>query len=329
MSQKTEEYLAYIDAVRSLSPRTISAYRDDLALFESSCIGGGTDLLGASSSDVRAFVAILVRDGYANASINRALSAIKGLYRYLVRFGLCPANPARDVETLAFSRKLPDFLFEEEMQDFLALPDGIDFTGQRDKALFETMYSTGCRVSEIAGLVLDAVDLERAHARVIGKGSKQRVVFLSAAAVCAIRAYLPLRGARLQAEKADRHLFLNARGQGISPRGIAYLVERYAVNAGIHKSLSPHGFRHSFATHLVGRGADIRAVQAMLGHESISTTQIYTHVNIERLRAVYENAHPHAGKVTRPPQEGQASVVAMDSKKVKKKSPLRSTEETA
>ncbi len=324
MSQKIEEYLAYIDAVRSLSPRTVAAYREDLSLFEASCLGAGADILDASPSDIRAFVSALVRDGYASASINRALSAVKGLYRYLVRFGICASNPAKDVETLAFSRKLPDFLFEDEMRDFLSMPDSLDFTGLRDKALFETMYSTGCRVSEISGLSLEALDLDRAHARVTGKGSKERVVFLSATAVVAIRAYLPLRLARIPAECPDRHLFLNSKGQGISPRGIAYLVERHAANAGINKRLSPHGFRHSFATHLVGRGADIRAVQAMLGHESISTTQIYTHVNIERLRAVYENAHPHAGKIDRP-----AAIVSLEPKKKKKKLPAHSTEETA
>lgn len=299
MSVRIEEYLAYADAVRSLSARTVSAYREDLKLYAECCSRAGNEVETASAADVRAFVAELVRNGYANASVNRALSAVKGLYRYLLRFGLCQMNPARDIESLPNPRKLPEFLFEDEMRDFLSLPADDGFTAARDRALFECMYSTGCRVSEIASMKLDDLDIEGKKARVKGKGAKERVVFFSALALAGLQDYLPYRAARLRKDKTENSLFINSRGSGISPRGIAWLIERYAARSGMQKRLSPHAFRHSFATHLVSNGADIRTVQAMLGHESISTTQIYTHVNIERLRDVYAKAHPHADRVRR------------------------------
>lgn len=294
MLASTEAYLAYLGAIRSLSPRTVEAYRDDLRLYTASCLISGCDPEGAAPSDVREFVAGLVRSGYAVSSINRALSAIKGFYRYLMRFGSLSSNPAKDVESLPMARSLPEFLFEGEMQDFIEYGSDDGFSGSRDKAIFETLYSTGCRVSEISNLRLPDIDMARGRARVMGKGSKERTVFLSAKAVEAIKVWLPYRTARLKSDNDETHLFLNAKSGPLSSRGIAYIVDRRALASGQRKRLSPHAFRHSYATHLVGRGADIRVVQALLGHENISTTQIYTHVDMARLRAVYDEAHPHA-----------------------------------
>ena len=294
MSTSTEAYLAYLGAIRSLSPRTVEAYRDDLRLYVASCLTGGCEPEEAKPSEVRDFVAGLVRSGYAVSSINRALSAVKGFYRYLLRFGSLQTNPAKDVESLPMARSLPEFLFEAEMQEFIEYGSDDGFSGSRDKAIFETLYSSGCRVSEISGLRLPDIDLARGRARVKGKGSKERSVFLSAKAVEAIKVWLPYRSSRLSGELDETHLFLNAKSGPLSSRGIAYIVDRRAMASGQRKRLSPHAFRHSYATHLVGRGADIRVVQALLGHENISTTQIYTHVDMARLRAVYDDAHPHA-----------------------------------
>ncbi|MBU0927469.1 MAG: tyrosine recombinase XerC [Spirochaetes bacterium] len=305
MSTSTEAYLAYLAAIRSLSPRTVEAYRDDLRLYEAACAAEGCCLESAGPADARAFVAGLVRAGYATSSINRALSAVKGYYRYLVRFGKVAANPAKDVESLPMARTLPDFMFEDEMKEFVESASGDGFAGARDRAIFETLYSTGCRVSELSGLALSDVDLASGRARVKGKGSKERTVFLSGKAVDAIRAWLPYRQARLASGSDAETLFLNAKSGPLSSRGIAYIVERRALASGRRKRLSPHGFRHSFATHLVGRGADIRTVQALLGHENISTTQIYTHVDMARLRAVYDGAHPHAEAKGGPATEGK------------------------
>jgi site-specific recombinase XerD len=296
MSTSTEAYLAYLAAIRSLSPRTIEAYRDDLRLYEVACYRAGCGVELAAPSNAREFVAGLVRAGYATSSVNRALSAVKGYYRYLVRFGQAAANPAKDVESIPLARTLPDFMFEDEMAGFIDFSGDDDFRGARDKAIMETLYSTGCRVSELTGLRLDDLLLDEGRARVTGKGSKQRTVFLSGPAVDAIRVWLPFRSARLGRGHDEAHLFLNAKAGALTTRGVSWIIERRAVASGLRKRVSPHAFRHSFATHLVGHGADIRVVQALLGHENISTTQIYTHVDMARLRAVYDGAHPHAGK---------------------------------
>lgn len=302
MSTTTDSYLAYLDAIRSLSPRTVQAYRDDLRMFSDSLSLSGTEPEAATASDVRDFVATLVRSGYATSSVNRALSAVKGYYRYMVRFGLAQANPAKDVESLPMPRTLPEFLFEDEMATFLDSTGDEGFAGARDRAMFETLYSTGCRVSELTGLAMADVSLDTGRARVTGKGSRERVVFLSEAAVAAVRNWLPYRDAVLSRHldrglEAIPWLFINQRGGRLTSRGVAWLLERrseHDISALAVRRISPHGFRHSFATHLVNGGADVRIVQAMLGHKNISTTQVYTHVDLARLRAVYDGAHPHA-----------------------------------
>jgi len=300
MPNPIDAYLAYIEAIRSLSPRTVAAYRDDLRLYADFLADSGRRAEEAEAADVGAFVASLVRRGRSTASVNRALSALKGFYRYLVRFGLAPANPAKDVEALPSARSLPAFLFEEEMADLIESAPDDGFAGARDRALLESLYSTGCRVSELAGLRLADIELDAGRARVTGKGAKERVVFLSGPAVDALRAWLPYRAARLARKEGGARpveaLFINAAGGALTVRGIAYIVERRVARSGQRKRLSPHGFRHSFATHLVSGGADLRTVQALLGHENLSTTQVYTHVDMARLRSVYDGAHPHAAR---------------------------------
>jgi len=303
MDRRIEEYLAYQGAVRGLAERTIRSYRDDLeryAAYLRSCKGGsGPDLDGAAGSDLRAFVALLVAEGKSAASVNRGLSAIRGYYRYRVRFGSIAVNPALDIEGLPSRRRLPRFLFEDEADAFLALPEGEDFTACRDRALLELLYSTGCRVGEVSGLELARLDVEAGMATVRGKGSKERAVFLSPPARAALAAYLPLRSALLSRLGAGRdapaegHLFVNSRGGRLTERGIEWLLRGYAERAGFPRRVNPHAFRHSFATALVAAGADIRTVQELLGHASVSTTQVYAHVDMERLRKVYDQAHPH------------------------------------
>ncbi len=340
MDRKLEEYIAYLGSVRGLSARTLSSYREDLERFESflesrkdaeagaagargSGAASGPAAQGrldeADARDIRAFAAALVAEGKAGSSVNRALSAVRGFYRYRVRFGALACDPSRDVEGLPSRRPLPRFLFEEEAAAFVQLPKGDDFAAVRDRALLEFLYSTGCRVGEAAGLGLDRLDLAAGSARVLGKGSKERVVFLAPPARAALEAYLPLRAARLRrlgarpggasaageaaaaggAAARKDYLFVNARGGRLTERGIEWIIEGYASRSRSTRSVTPHAFRHSFATHLVGRGADIRAVQELLGHASVSTTQVYAHVDMERLRKVYEQAHPHGGSAAR------------------------------
>lgn len=299
MSTQSEAYLAYLAGIRSLSPRTVKSYGEDLGLFSAFLEKSGKQPESAAPGDIRSFVAALVKEKRSSASINRALSAIKGFYRYLVRFGYMESNPAKDIETLPMARSLPSFLFEDEMAVFIEAATDDGFAGSRDRAIFETLYSSGCRVSELASLRIEDLDMGSGMAKVRGKGAKERMVFLSGSAIDAIRSWLPYRNARLVQAKgqSQKHncLFINYAGNGLSTRGIAYIIDKRFVKTGSRKRLSPHGFRHSFATHMVSGGADLRTVQAMLGHENLSTTQIYTHVDIARLRAVYDKAHPHAG----------------------------------
>ncbi len=301
MDSRLEEYLAYLGAVRGLSPRTLRSYREDFLSFEEFAAAAASpkDLDATGASDLRAFAAALVTGGKAGSSVNRALSALRGYFRYRVRFGGLAVDPSRDVEGLPSKRPLPRFLFEDEASAFLGLPEGEGFGPSRDRAILEFLYSTGCRVAETAGITLDRLDLEGGSARVMGKGSKERVVFLAGPAKAAVRDYLPLRAERLKrlgAEAEKEYLFVNARGGRLSERGIEWIVRGYSDRSGSLRTVTPHAFRHSFATHLVGRGADIRAVQELLGHASVSTTQVYAHVDMERLRKVYELAHPHGGR---------------------------------
>lgn len=323
MDSRFEAYLAYLGAVRGLSLRTVRSYREDLCQFEAFLAGTpgegkcdaptpGVDVDAATPSDIRAFEAALVQGGKAGSSVNRALSAIRGYYRFRARFGGLETDPSRDVESLPERRKLPRFLFEEEMSALIALADGDDFGSVRDRALLEFLYSTGCRVGETTGLALGDLDLDSGTAKVLGKGSKERIVFLAGPARRALAAYLPMRAALLARVGASirdaRHdatpLFVNVRGGGLTERGVEWIIDSYARKSGMNKRVSPHAFRHSFATHLVGRGADIRVVQELLGHANISTTQIYAHVDMERLRKVYDQAHPHGGRGARKGKEG-------------------------
>ena len=332
MDKRLEEYIAYLGAVRGLSPRTLRSYREDFGAFErhlatsgrgqrgephgenvgksrSDLQGepfkGSPDLDALTATDVRAFAAALVTEGKAGSSVNRALSALRGYFRYRVRFGGLAVDPSRDVEGLPSKRPLPKFLFEDEAAAFLDLPKGEGFVPVRDRAILEFLYSTGCRVAEAANVTLERLDLEGGSARVMGKGSKERVVFLATPAQSALGVYLPLRKERIArkvgAEKGGlEYLFVNARGGRLTERGIEWILQGYAERSGTMRSVSPHAFRHSFATHLVGRGADIRAVQELLGHASVSTTQVYAHVDMERLRKVYEQAHPHGSRAMNP-----------------------------
>jgi site-specific recombinase XerD len=297
MDRRFEEYLAYLDAVRGLSPRTLRSYRDDFLGFEKHLEGRDVDAI--TTSDIRSLVAAFVLEGKAGSSVNRALSALRGYFRYRVRFGGLAVDPARDVEGLPSRRPLPHFLFEDEASAFIDLPEGEGFRPSRDRAMLEFLYCTGCRVAEASNLTLDRLDLAASSARVMGKGSKERVVFLAGPAKAALGSYLPLRmerRLRAGAAKGKDYLFVNARGGRLTERGFEWIIQGYAERSGSQRSVTPHAFRHSFATHLIGNGADIRVVQELLGHSSLSTTQVYAHVDMNRLRKVYEQAHPHGGR---------------------------------
>ncbi len=294
------EYLSYLEAVRGCSVRTIESYRNDLSRYANYCDNHEIDIVKASPNEVQKFIADLSAEQMTSASVNRNLSSIRGFYRWLVRFNKRQDNPCTNLRNVKMPVKLPSVLWENEMADFAALPEttGILWT-ERDKALIMVMYSGGLRISEVVSLSMENISRSLTEARIIGKGGKERIVFFSDEAKTAIAEYLPAREARLKMAGLNGKkgsLFINRKGGAISVPGVRWIISRYAQESGIGKNIHPHSLRHSFATHMVNSGCDVRVVQEMLGHSSISTTQRYTHVNLENLKKVYAKAHPHANK---------------------------------
>lgn len=297
MSAKIKEYLSYLRSVRNVSDKTLEAYTHDLERFSAYCANHDLVPEKAVAYEVRSFIADLSAEGAAAVSVNRALSSIRGFYKYLCRFKYRQDNPCADLRNLKVPKQLPSFLWESEMADFADLPDTAGILWPlRDKALILLMYSGGLRISELASLSLKDLDSDLSGGRVIGKGDKERRIFFSEEAKEALAAYLPSRASRIKAEQGTDILFINKKGGPISIAGVRWIITRYAERSGIHKNIHPHALRHSFATHLVNAGCDVRLVQELLGHSSLSTTQRYAHVDIEGLKRVYRKAHPHANK---------------------------------
>ena len=300
-NNRIREYLDYLRVVRGVSQRTLGAYGRDLGHFESYCDNHGFLPEAIDPAGVRGFIADLGEEGIASVSVNRALSSIRGFYRWMLRFGYRGDDPSILLKNLKTPKTLPAFLYEKEMAQFSELPEtaGILWP-ERDKALILTMYSAGLRISELVGLSVKNVEGDLGGARIIGKGDKERQVFFSEEAREALAAYLPIRMERIKkagpkGAAPNGRVFINRKGEPISVPGVRWIISRYAERSGLDKNIHPHALRHSFATHLVNSGCNVRVVQELLGHASISTTQRYTHVDIERLKTVYNNAHPHAG----------------------------------
>jgi integrase/recombinase XerD len=308
LSRSAEEYLSWLEVERGRSPRTLAAYRRDLTAFGVALgEGGRREMDTASATDVAAYLASLGAS-HSKASVARAHSSIRGFYRFLVEEGRREDDPAADLPSVSVSDLLPKALSEEETERLLGAVVGTGPAVLRDRALLEVLYGTGARVSEVVGLnlgdVADAVD-ERGRGmplvRVLGKGDKERVVPLGQLARLALADWLSGDGRPLFVPKKWRRrsdaeaVFLNARGGRLTRVGAFGVVKKYAARVGLEEKVSPHVLRHSCATHMLGRGADVRVVQELLGHASIATTQRYTKVSPEHLRRAYEGAHPRAG----------------------------------
>jgi integrase/recombinase XerC len=291
-----EEFLRHLRCERNLSPHTVRAYGGDLDRFVA-FLGSEDRLLGASVDLglLRRFLATLHTKGYEKTSMARTLACLRTFYDYFLRRGEIEANPVRQVRTPRLDKKLPNFLEETEMKGLLEATSGDTLSDHRDRALLETLYGGGLRVSESTGLDLPDLQLDEHFALVRGKGGKERLAPLGACAAQAIEAYLPERAehlARLESDTAA--VFVNKNGTRLNVRSVRRILDHRAMLAGLRKRVTPHTLRHSFATHLLNRGADLRAVQELLGHASLTTTQIYTHVTTHRLKEVYDQAHPRA-----------------------------------
>jgi integrase/recombinase XerC len=290
-------YKNYLEAERNVSPYTVRNYTTDLLDFFSFLKAKGVDSLNEVDRHIlRDYLSHLMEQGIVKASIARKLSAIRSFYRYLLREEIIATSPVADTSSPKLDKRLPSFLSIDEVNRLLEAPDLSTPQGQRDRALLELLYASGLRVSELANLSLEQVNLETQEIRVRGKGSKERVVLMGEPAAKALMVYLTQGRTELAGKRTSNALFLNRYGQRLAERRVQRILEKYTNIAGIDKRVHPHMLRHTFATHLLDGGADLRVVQELLGHASLSSTQIYTHVSKSRARQAYLAAHPLAQK---------------------------------
>jgi tyrosine recombinase XerC len=290
-----DEFLGWLADLRNVSSHTLRAYERECRRFLDFAHTRGRGPRELQRQDLRAFLARLRKGGLQDSSVRRALSALKTFFAWLIERYPGAQDPSVGVRGPKTRRPLPKVLTIGEVQLLLSLDYDEGFHGTRDRALIETLYSSGCRVSELAGLDLEDLELDEGVVRLFGKGRKQRLGMLGGPCVDALHEWLPQRRMRLQRLDVETPaLFLGERGTRITPRRVRQIVEALALRAGIATQPSPHTLRHSFATHLLDRGADLRSVQELLGHARLVTTQVYTHLSLEKLRRVYEAAHPLA-----------------------------------
>lgn len=288
-------YLDHLRVERGLAANTLEAYGRDLSrFFDYIAEQGVTDLTAADRSTIIGFMIKLTNEGLGSRSRARSLSAIKGLCSFLVNEGLIKENIAADIDTPSSRNKLPQVLSEEEVEAILNAPDATKPGGLRDKAMLELLYATGLRVSELTGIQVGRLNLDAGYIRTLGKGSKERLIPVGDMAADWIQNYKDNARRLLLKEKQSPFLFVNRRGARLSRQYFWRKVRDYSRIAGIRQDIYPHTLRHSFATHLLNHGADLRAVQMMLGHSDISTTEIYTHVTRERLKTIHSQYHPRA-----------------------------------
>ena len=287
-----DRYLTHLEVERRVSPHTVAAYARDLAVLAAFAGQAGRDVDTLGRADLERLVRTRMGEGRSPRSVGRFVAAVRGYFRFATAVVPLAENPAADVAAPRAWKALPKFLTVDEVDALMAAPDVGTPRGLRDRALLEVLYATGLRVSELLALTPAHVDLESGILTCMGKGRKERVVPFGEEAAAWLGRYLRSGRPALVRRGAASRLFVNARGAALSRMGFWKLLRAYGLQAGIGRAISPHVLRHSFATHLLERGADLRAIQMMLGHADLSTTQIYTHVLDERLRSVYERFHP-------------------------------------
>jgi len=302
------DFLAYLEFERGLSRNTLEAYHTDLLQLIGYLAARDLDPLSAGHADLTGFLTSLAlgSDGRAPASaatLQRKAACLRSFYRHLRRDGVMESDPTANLHGPRKTQKLPEVLTRDEVMRLLAAPHGNSPTALRDRALLELMYACGLRASEATGLEIDDIDLAERMLRARGKGSKERVVPVGREAVAALRAYAEHGRPEFVGLQNERHVFVNSRGAGLTRQGLYKIIKGYAESAGLSGRVSPHTLRHTFATHVLSGGCDLRVLQEMLGHADVATTQVYTHLSSERLRDVYFEAHPRAS-VDAPPRAG-------------------------
>lgn len=290
-----DAYLTFLRVERQLSANTLEAYGHDLRRFSQFLAGKvGARAAGVEESDILAYLVLLHDAKLTSRSVTRNLVAIRGLFRHMIANRSLAKDPTAQIEFPAKWKKLPHALSIEEVEELLSQPDRRTVLGLRDHAIIQLFYASGLRISEISALEVGQVNLDQGFVRPIGKGSKERIVPMGQAAIAAIRQYLDEGRPRLCTRRICDRLFISRLGGGIGRARLWELIKGYAKKAGIKRNVTPHMLRHSFATHLIERGADLRTVQAMLGHADIATTQIYTHVSRAHLQEIYRKHHPRS-----------------------------------
>lgn len=296
-----DEFLIYLRVERNCAKNTIESYQRDLWQFLD-FISKATKLLPEKVEpatinhlQIREYLSFLQERGLRRRSIARKLIALRSFFKFLYREEILKVNPLLRVSIPKLDKKIPQFLYQKEMEQLLEAPDITHFQGARDKAILEVLYASGLRVSELVGLDIASVDLGNGYVRVMGKGGRERIVPLGSYAIVAIKKYNNYRNILAQkTQKDEKALFLNKFGSRLSRRSVGNIINKYIETTSIIKKISPHVIRHTFATHLLDAGADLRSVQELLGHLSLSTTQIYTHVTKKHLKEIYGHAHPRA-----------------------------------
>ncbi len=299
LTELTLDFIAYLELERGLSRNTLEAYRSDLQQFGVFLGRQGVDPLEVRPGDLAGFVSELAegaenRRPVAPATLQRKIACLRSFYRYLRREQILDYDPTSELRPPRASGRLPKVLSRDEVARLLSQPKGTSPAALRDRALLETMYACGLRASEAIGLELTSLDLEAGILRTHGKGSKERLVPIGSKAIETLQAYLARGRPAVVGLRDEPRVFVNLRGGGLSRQGLYKIVQRHARSAGLEDRMSPHTLRHTFATHLLAGGCDLRSLQEMLGHADIGTTQIYTHLSAERLRDVYFDAHPRA-----------------------------------
>jgi len=290
MQEHINRFIRYLEVERGVSAHTVRAYRKDLEEFSAYADAKpeAMDLI-----DIRSFIAGQINKGLSKITVSRRLSSIRSFFKYLHREGYITANPAKLVSNPKIPKMLPRYLSVDDVFSLIESPEGIGFVPVRDSAILELLYSSGLRVSELSGLNVDDLNIRESLVKIKGKGKKERIVPVGSKAVGAIKSYLVERMLRRSRDKA---LFLNRMGTRLTDRGVRRIVVKYARASSMTGHVGPHVLRHSFASHLLQGGADLRVIQELLGHASLSTTQKYTHLDITHLMDIYDKAHPFANK---------------------------------
>ena len=290
-----DSYVTYLKIEKGLADNSIESYKNNVMKYLNFATKNKLDAKEADEDFINHFLALLYDEEYSDTSVTHIIVVLKGFYKYMILEGYCDISPVTNIISPKIARKLPVYLTYDEIEDLLSAPDKETNSGLRDYSMLELMYSSGLRVTELVSIEMNQLHLEQGHLILMGKGAKERIAPFGMSAKKALEEYIDrARGSFYKKGISKDHIFLSRLGKPFTRQGFWKMIKKYSREAGIEKDISPHKLRHSFATHLLENGANLRVIQKMLGHSNITTTQIYTHINYERLSKIFNKAHPRA-----------------------------------